>query len=211
MVRTALWLLTEVGAGNCFTKEQHRSAFAGVAQADRRLRDLRDYGWVIHTNLEDASLKPSEQRFVSAGLPVWEPGVRRQREQQGLSAKERMTILAANNYQCAVCGIAGGEAYPDAPEARAVLSLARVGFVSTERMGETFLPYCKRCRAGGGQLSVDMERVLADVRALAPIDQDVLRSWAEQGRGGELERLWSTFRRLSAADQAKIRDLLRKT
>ena len=211
MVRTALWLLSEVGVGSCFTKEQHRSAFAGVAQADRRLRDLRDYGWVIHTNLEDASLKPSEQRFVTAGLPVWNPGVRKQREQEGLSAKERMAILAAHNYQCAVCGIAGGEAYPDAPEIRAVLSIARIAPESTSGAGETLLPYCKRCRAGGDQLAVDLEQLMADIRALAPGERAVLLRWTEQGRRGELERVWTSFRRLSLADQTKIRDILRTT
>ena len=40
MIRTALWLTSEVGVGNAFTKEQHRQAFAGITQADRRLRDL---------------------------------------------------------------------------------------------------------------------------------------------------------------------------
>jgi hypothetical protein len=47
MIRTALWLVSEIGEGNSFTKEQHRAAFSGIAQADRRLRDLRDHGWVI--------------------------------------------------------------------------------------------------------------------------------------------------------------------
>jgi hypothetical protein len=45
-IRTALWLISEVGVGNSFTKEQHRAAFSGVAQADRRMRDLRDYASV---------------------------------------------------------------------------------------------------------------------------------------------------------------------
>ena len=38
MVRTALWLISEVGLGNSFTEEQHRAAFPGVAKAGRRLR-----------------------------------------------------------------------------------------------------------------------------------------------------------------------------
>src|SRR5687768_11563496 len=75
MIRIALWLISEIGIGNRFTKEALRQAFPGVAQSDRRLRDLRKYGWVIHTNTEDASLKTDEQRLVAVGKPVWVRGV----------------------------------------------------------------------------------------------------------------------------------------
>lgn len=77
MVRAALWLATEVGEGNVYTKEQLNAAFPGVSQIDRRVRDLRDRGWVIATNRDDALLAPHESRFVRAGEPIWEPGMRR--------------------------------------------------------------------------------------------------------------------------------------
>jgi hypothetical protein len=64
MITGALWLAAEVGEGGVFTKEQVRQAFPGISQADRRIRDLRDYGWVIHTNTDDASLASGEQRLV---------------------------------------------------------------------------------------------------------------------------------------------------
>ncbi|MFB7295543.1 hypothetical protein [Streptomyces rubiginosohelvolus] len=75
-VRTALWLATEVGEGNVYTKAQLRQAFPDVAQIDRRVRELRDYGWVIATNRDDPALSSHEARFVRAGDPVWQPGVR---------------------------------------------------------------------------------------------------------------------------------------
>lgn len=37
LVRTALWLLSEVSVGKSFTKEQHRRGFADILQADRRM------------------------------------------------------------------------------------------------------------------------------------------------------------------------------
>ncbi|MGW6909561.1 hypothetical protein [Streptomyces sp. NPDC054940] len=77
MVRAALWLVTVVGEGNVFAKKDLRAAFPDVAQIDRRMRDLRDYGWFIATNRDDALLGANECRFVKAGHPVWEPGVRR--------------------------------------------------------------------------------------------------------------------------------------
>ena len=45
MRRAALWLVEVVGEGNSFTKSQLREAFPEVAQIDRRMRDLRDFGW----------------------------------------------------------------------------------------------------------------------------------------------------------------------
>ncbi|MEU2961173.1 hypothetical protein [Streptomyces albidoflavus] len=77
MVRAALWLVTQVGEGNVYTKDQLRTAFPDIAQIDRRLRDLRAHGWVLDTNRDDAALAPHEARFVRAGEPVWEPGIRR--------------------------------------------------------------------------------------------------------------------------------------
>src|SRR5579871_6280697 len=74
MKRAALWLVDVVGEGGTFTKTQLREAFPDVAQIDRRMRDLRDYGWQIDTNREDADLGPSEQRFVERGAEVWVPG-----------------------------------------------------------------------------------------------------------------------------------------
>ncbi len=73
-IRVGLWLVTEVRVGNTFTKAQLRDAFPGVEQVDRRMRDLRQHGWKIDTNKEDASLTPNELRFVQAGDEVWKPG-----------------------------------------------------------------------------------------------------------------------------------------
>src|SRR5689334_11816746 len=102
MIRTALWLMTEVGVGNTFTKEQHRQAFAGITQADRRLRDLRDYGWVIRTSAEDVTLRAEEQRFVAPGKAVWSRGIRRDAASGQITAKQRVAAFAESDYQCTV-------------------------------------------------------------------------------------------------------------
>lgn len=98
MVRAALWLIQEVGIGNTFTKEQLREAFPGVAQADRRVRDLRAFGWVLDTNVSDASLTSEEQRFSSRGVDVWDGDQRRsvERDSGSISNKEREAVFAAN-------------------------------------------------------------------------------------------------------------------
>jgi hypothetical protein len=210
MIRTALWLVSEVGVGNSFTKEKHRAAFSGVAQADRRLRDLRDYGWVIHTSAEDVSLNPEEQRFVSAGALVWERGARKTKATNSLTAKMRRATFAANDYQCAICGIAGGENYPDALHVTAVLVVSRRAVTASDgRVQTMFVSECKRCRSGEAAGSVDLPQLLANIRNLNAADRAVFVRWAEGGRRGALDRIWGDFRRLPGAARDQLRERLK--
>lgn len=110
MKRAALWLVTVVGEGNVFTKEDVKGAFPGVSQADRRVRDLRDHGWQIDTNREDAGLGQHEQRFVKPGLPVWEPG-KAAKPGTSVTQTQRRDVLARDGHLCRSCGIAPGEEY----------------------------------------------------------------------------------------------------
>jgi hypothetical protein len=126
MVRAGLWLLQEVGVGNTFTKGDLRKAFPGVSQADRRVRDLRDYGWVIHTSLEDASLFREDQRFVKMGARVWVPKERHEAgPNMAISAKQIQAVMAGDDFMCTQCGIGGAEEYPDDRRQTAVLSVTR--------------------------------------------------------------------------------------
>jgi len=210
MVRTALWLISEIGEGNSFTKEQHRAAFSGIAQADRRLRDLRDHGWVIHTSSEDATLHPDEQRLVKVGNPVWERGVRRTPSKDSPSAKLRRSAFADSDYQCTVCGIAAGENYSDAPHMVAVLAASRRTVrVDSGRVETMFVSECKRCRSGQAAKPVDVLELLKSVNKLDAGDQAVFARWIERGRRGPLDRIWSEFRLLPAAARDEIRKRLK--
>lgn len=208
MIRGALWLISEIGEGNVFTKEQVRNAFPGISQADRRLRDLRDYGWVIHTRSDDASLKSEEQRLVKVGLAVWDPRERGRATQSAISAKDRQATLSADDYQCVVCGIAGGESYPEAPADTAVLSISRRQVrLSDGQTRQELVTECKRCRAGmDGSEVGDVARLLSDVRNLDEADRARLLRWMRRGRRGatSLDRIWTAYRRLPAKSRDEI-------
>ncbi|WP_244941619.1 hypothetical protein [Thermopolyspora flexuosa] len=215
MVRAALWLVEEVGEGNTFTKEQLREAFPGVSQIDRRVRDLRDYGWVILTNAEDATLAAEEQRLVRIGVPVWDPAARREAAaKKPISAKEKQEILQRDDYMCVICGISGGEPYPEDSNQTAVLSVSRMEVVLPDGSRETMLAtQCKRCRAGQPGEPVRMDEVLADIRALEPQDLRRLHTWITRGRRGStpLERAWSAYRRLPHEARRAVLEELEKS
>jgi hypothetical protein len=200
-IRIALWLLSEVGEGNTFTKAQLRDAFPGIEQADRRMRDLRDHEWVIDTAKEDSGLGLNELRFVKAGDQVWQPG-KATPKGSTLTAKERMAIMASDDYMCVVCGIAGGESYPDAAHQTAQLSVSR--HAEGPSRAARYVTECKRCRAGSSVgATPDLESLLAELDQLPAAERRILASWIASGRRTTTatERIWSGYRRLPADDR----------
>ncbi|MDA4885292.1 hypothetical protein PFZ55_00035 [Streptomyces sp. MS2A] len=212
MVRGALWLVQVVGQGNTFTKEQIRAAFPGVSQADRRIRDLRDYGWVMLTNTDDATLTAEDQRFEKAGVPVWDPVARRAATpQKAISNKEKQAIMARDHYMCTICGISGGESYHDDSNQTAVLSVTRRKTVLLDGSEETLLATeCKRCRSGSNGAPARADEALAAIKDLDPGEQRRILRWMERDRRGTtpLERAWNTYRRLPADAREELRSAL---
>ena len=76
------WHLSELGVGGVFTVEQleHWVQAAMIEQGrggkrvevDRRLRELRDLGWVISSFGDDARLARNEYRLIQVGQRIWE-------------------------------------------------------------------------------------------------------------------------------------------
>jgi hypothetical protein len=199
MIRTALWLVTAIGVGNSFTKEDHRKAFVGIAQADRRLRDLRSHGWVIHTSSEDVTLKPNEQRLIKVGQAVWERGARKSDKDSRISAKKRMAAFSASNHQCTNCGIAAGEKYLDASHSAATLSVSRRQVIQPGGKKDTFLvTECNRCRAGSARSIISVDALREKISTLSVPDRLIFQRWAKAGRNTQLDKLWAEFRCLPA-------------
>ena len=212
-VKAALWLLSEVGVGNTFTKEQLRRAFPGVTQIDRRLRELRAHDWVIDTRAEDLALSHDEQRFVAPGQPVWLREAEFHFAGETISAKLRRKTFAENDYQCATCGIAAGETYPEAPHIKAILALSRKNVRLPEGDSRTMLvTECKRCRAGSeARDELNLAHLLLQIEALDSAERTLFRRWMDAGRRRPLDHLWGEFRRLPQAAQDEIRKRLSKS
>ncbi|MFI8363970.1 HNH endonuclease [Streptomyces sp. NPDC090085] len=209
MKRAALWLVAVVGEGNTFTKEEVKQAFPGVSQADRRVRDLRDFGWRIDTNREDLTLSQHEQRFVFPGEPVWEPG-KGTRPATSITDTQRREILARDGHHCRSCGITAGETYPGT-YVSAQLDIARRpvtrqdGTSHVENVAE-----CNRCRVGGRGLTADLAGVLGRLERLGGMDRKTLADWvaADAREFAEVERIWADFRTLPADARNAVREAL---
>jgi hypothetical protein len=209
MVRTALWLISEVGVGQSFTKQKHRRDFAGIAQADRRLRDLRKYGWVIHTSAEDATLNQNEQRLVAVGARVWDARERQSVAKTSIPAKSRRGALEKHNYQCSVCGIMGGESYLEPPIETAVLGVSSRTVVMADGTSDRMLvAECKRCKAGGGSHAIDPQHLVREIAALSPSERSLFMHWIRSKRRNRLDRLWAQFHRLPAEARDQITNTL---
>jgi hypothetical protein len=211
MKRAALWLVQEVGEGNTFTKGQLRDAFPDVAQIDRRMRDLRDFGWKIDTNREDIGLDSNEQRFAQRGIPVWEPGKATRGGTATITSSQRREILARDGYLCRSCGIGPGEKYP-ATEITSQLDVARRPVrTGGSRREVQLIIECNRCRVGGGRdLTADLQDVLARIGKLPMIEKRMLAGWVDEDSRtfSTVEQIWADYRTLPQEARESVREAL---
>ncbi|MER5352065.1 hypothetical protein ABT093_17265 [Kitasatospora sp. NPDC002551] len=209
--RVALWLVQEIGLGNVFTKEQLRTAFEGVSQVDRRMRELRDHEWQIDTNREDPGLDPSEHRFVKQGVPVWEPGLGSRKATESVGAVQRRAVLLKDNFLCRTCGIGNGEEYADGHGATSHLDIARRPVALPGGGTEVQLvTECNRCRVGGRDAAADLGAFASALAQLSAYERKILSAWIEQDARGfnEVEKLWGVYRTLPASARTSVRDML---
>lgn len=80
---------------------------ARIHSFQRRIRELREEGWPIHTHHDDDSLKPNEYRLV--GDPP-APGERR--KVRAISTKVRAQVFNRDGHTCQMCGAGAGEPDP---------------------------------------------------------------------------------------------------
>lgn len=93
--------------GQIVTAGEIRAA-AGISEWARRVRELRDEeGWPIHSNNDDATLKPGEYRLLA--IPTVRKDVHFER---GISRSLRSQVLDRNGFTCQMCGLTPGEVDP---------------------------------------------------------------------------------------------------
>lgn len=212
MVRGALWLAQVVGEGNIFTKRDVRNAFPEALQADRRIRDLRDFGWVLHSNTEDALLSSEEQRLVSIGVKVWDKRERAAgNARKPISSRKRRDVLIRDEYSCTACGIGAGEAYPDDSVRTAVLTVVqRKPWFIDGVVLDCWATECVRCKSGLPPAESGARDVLLELQNLSEADRSRLARWLRRGRRGQtgIERAWRLCRTLDSDGRQMVLERL---
>lgn len=209
-IRVALWLVENVGEGGTFAKQDLRDAMPGVEQIDRRMRDLRPAGWVIHTYRDRAALRPDELYLAEIGLPVWEPE-HRQAGLRQVSAKTRRAVFERDRHRCRRCGIGAGEDYPDSLGGTARLTL---GHINPHKSGGTataddLITECARCNETAQHLTgvqFNEEQVRDRITALKRDEKERLLQWvrADQRNFSPLEDVWAQFRQLPGTNRERV-------
>jgi hypothetical protein len=213
-VRVAAWLVSVVGEGNNFTKQQMREVIPNIEQVDRRMRDLRAAGWVIKT-YRDKQVAANILHLEKIGSPVW------QKEHRGagsrtISPKVRREVFERDQHRCVRCGITAGELYLEAPHEEARLTL---GHVNPHKLGsgataKDLVTECARCNEPVRHLTgvqVDAERVWDRIVELPKRDKARLLSWilADARDLDKAERAWAIFRQLPGASREELLERLK--
>lgn len=208
--RAALWLADQVGEGGIFTKQALRDAIPDREQVDRRVRDLRPAGWIIHTYRDRASLRPNELLLEQIGQPVWEEehrgaGLRK------VSDKLRRQVFERDKFRCCRCGIGAGEEYLEGNGEIARLTL---GHVLSHKSGgaatvDNLLTECARCNETVKHLSeaqLTREQVQDRITELKKDEKRALLTWMENNRRSfsPLEDIWAQYRQLPGSERDKV-------
>ncbi|MFG3166555.1 hypothetical protein [Streptomyces sp. NPDC048200] len=209
MKRAALWLVQVVGEGNIFTKAELRQAFPDVAQIDRRMRDLRDFGWKIDTKREDLDLGANEQRYVQRGEPVWEPG-RGTRPRTAITVNQRRELLASYDNKCSSCGATPGDTYSDSEVTAQLDVTKREVLLPNGTMALQYVVECNRCRVGGIGSTYDVPALLSEAVSLPSFELDILKTWIKKDARtfSSVEDVWAKYRSLPTEARAAFRDAL---
>jgi hypothetical protein len=192
--RIALWLHEEVTPSGVFTKQQMRNALSTPQkeeqdeQLDRRMRDLRDEGWVISTYREDRSLTQRQLRLVQEGGALWQDGYQ-SRKGKVPTARQRQTVFAADDYMCRFCGIGAGERYPEDTLRTAKLTVSSGGY--------GLVTCCDHCRAGRPEIG-SADEVLSALAQLSEDERAAFKGWIAAGRRNidAVTRLWTRYNQL---------------
>ena len=215
MVRCACWLATQVGEGGIFTKAQLRDAVPGVEQIDRRMRDLRDFGWRIDESRMTSDLQPDELRLVRIGVPLWDKDARKGAKRDGISAKVRQQVFHRDGHACVRCGAAAGEYFEDQPGVRVRLTAAHIypDALGGKSTAADLVTACQRCNEALREQTpnyLDREQVISRAKGLGRADRHRLlqRMRTQRRESDRVDAVWRAYLQLSGGDPSRVEELL---
>lgn len=204
--------IASIGEGSTFTKLELHEAVPNFSQVDRRMRDLRECGWVIDNYKVNPALKPNEYLVQKIGARI-DLGERPPTpKRKTISGAKRRKVLELAGNLCAICGVPAGGTYPDLPGRRAVLTIGQIA--SDDRFGpdddNNLQTECQRCNTEVRDNTADppgWESVLAHAQDIGTrADKARLLTWmiAQRRTPDDIERIFADWRRLPRDDQDRV-------
>jgi hypothetical protein len=189
--KIAAYLAFNVKIGGTFTMANLRAAIGEddvpdkAEHLNRRFRRLRQDGWEMPTNKDDASLPVGTYRLDRIG---WHPGLGQERPQaDNVSQATIRRVLERDGRRCVVCGVGSGEPYPNEPGTRAVLTAghrkSRDSLGSSKDLNN-LQAECKHCNETVREELRDPETLddlIRDVRRLKSAEKQRLLQWMDLG------------------------------
>jgi hypothetical protein len=172
--------LAGLGEDTVFTKFELFNGVPGVAQVDRRMRDLRELGWQIDNYKTDPRLQPDQYRLAAIGTRIDLGEQPKESPRQRIPSARRREAIERAGRLCQTCGTRAGESYPDGDQT-AVLSVRLIDPtppIDTELANLSV--ECQQCIAG----------LKAGATASPPKPDDVLARALSLGGREERRRLY---------------------
>ncbi len=201
LVKVATFVASK-GEGGKFTKLEMLEAVPGVAQADRRMRDLRSMGWVIDNYKINPNLSPDQYLVRTIGTRV-DQGEKPVAQRKTITGAKRRRIFQRDGYVCQSCFTAGGEEFADAPGRKATLTIGHI--VPFKRGGtdddDNLRTECQRCNdeaRDNSENPPDAEEVLTEMSRGSRKEKGQMYMWMRANRRNitDQERMFMKWRRL---------------
>lgn len=219
--RLAAWLWFVKEIGETFTLSEARGALGSDLDTDsqhfdRRLRSLREVGWIIPSGRNvGLGLRNDEYRLDAKGAKWWITDERKTVKRFSPSPAERRQVFDRDGYRCTICGVGQGETYPGEQGSRARLTIGhRVPQERLRRYGrrdsiDNWRTECARCNEPVRDAAPDphtFEETLPLVNSLNREQKTRLFHWLERGERvrDDLDRVHDQVRMLSMEDRSKM-------
>lgn len=181
--RIRKFLLTNLG--KVVTSLQIKDA-AGtdVSEWARRVRELRESGWKILSNNDDASLKPGQYRMDEKPSEAAAVAFSR-----AISAKLRAQVLDRNGFTCVMCGLTPTDTDPTTGRNVRL----HIGHIKDKSLGgkdelQNLHALCSTCNQGAKNITTEKPStiwLLAQVRRAGVDEQRAVLEWLSKKFGGQ--------------------------
>lgn len=160
--------------GRVIESRELRDASGGAGQYGRRMRELREEGWVIQSHLDNSALKPGQYLVLEA--PRSDAAIAK-----GMSARLRATVLDRDGFTCQMCGLAAGDIDPSTGR-RVRLHLGHIKDKSLGGKDElsNLRALCSTCNQGAKNVTAEKPStiwLLSQIRRAGIEEQRAVLAW----------------------------------